>query len=1024
MANCEACILLVCAALAWPLVARADEAAPTLEREVLPLLRARCVKCHGPNKREAQLDLSTPRGLAAGGENGPAVDRAVPLESLIWRRVETGEMPPDDPLPEAERQTLRRWLAAGAAGLPKVSGRADPTEHWAFRPQTWPTLPDVVSTCEIRTAVDRYLLSALEAKGLTFSPEADRYMLIRRLSFDLTGLPPTPEEIEAFVGDERPDAYERLVDRYLASPHYGERWGKWWLDAAGYADSNGYFSADSDRPFAYRYRDYVVAALNRDVAFDQFLREQLAGDELCGYRPGSEVRPEQIGPLVATHFLRNAQDGTGESDGNPDEVRADRYSVLEGTQQIIGSALLGLTLQCARCHDHKFEPITQAEYYQLQAILAGAFDPEHWVKPNERQLVTASAADSAAWEAQIRQIDAGVARLRGEFTAWVREHRPRGQVLFEDHFDSPDQLAHRWTNTAPGDDGPAGAPPVQVGAASAPAALAQDGALRVIESGGGANRWLSTAATFDWTPDEPGASIEATFDLVADRVAAEGPAAERIGYYLGLHDYDDNAGTSGGNILIDGNPAGGAAIHVDYPGADSRAAGVIGAGGYVPGRNYGVRITNRGEGNYQLEHLVDGVPEEKTVTLTEADLAAGGFGFEFCCNRSFIVDNVMIEISPPQTSPDVAEYAKTYQQKRQELEAAVADLNRQRSERPGRTAVVVDVSPTPPDWFLLVRGNYSQHGPRVQPGVPAALSEASNSYTLVPEAGAASSGRRSALARWLTQPVSRAAALLARVTVNRVWQHHFGVGICATPENLGFSGSPPSHPELLEHLAEQFVRNGLKSLHRAIVFSTAYRQSSLPREDALRVDADNRLLWRWPLRRLDAESLRDAALAASGELDRAMGGRYVPTHRNGAGEVVVDENLPGGRRRSLYLQQRRTQTLSVLEVFDAPSIVTNCTRRSSSTIPLQSLSALNSEFAVARARGLAERLSGVPSGDILCQAFLLVAGRPPRDEEQAAAERFLRAQPGNYGDRPDAERQALVDFCQMLLAGNAFLYLE
>ncbi|HJT34680.1 MAG TPA: DUF1549 domain-containing protein, partial [Pirellulales bacterium] len=702
MPNYQACILLISAALGWPLVAHADAAAPSLERDVLPLLRARCVKCHGPNKPEAELDLSTPRGLAAGGENGPTVDRAAPLESLIWRRIEAAEMPPDDPLPEAERQMLRRWLAAGAAGLPAIVSNVDPADHWAFRPLTSPSLPDVANSSVARTAVDRYLLAALEAKGLTFSPEADRYALVRRLSFALTGLPPTPAEIETFVGDVRPDAYKRLVERYLASPHYGQRWGKWWLDAAGYADSNGYFSADSDRPLAYRYRDYVVAALNRDVPFDQFIREQLAGDELCGYRPGSEVRADQIGPLVATHFLRNAQDGTGESDGNPDEVRADRYSVLEGTQQIIGSALLGLTLQCARCHDHKFEPITQADYYQLQAILAGAFDPEHWVKPNERQVVTASAAELAAWEAQIRQIDENVARQRGEFTAWVREHRPRGQMLFEDQFDSPDQLAQRWTNTAPGDDAPAGSPPVQVGAALAPAALAQDGALRIIESGGGANRWLSTAATFDWTPDEPGASIEVTFDLVADRVAADGPAAARIGYYIGLHDYDDNAGTPGGNILIDGNPAGGAAIHVDYPGADSRAAGTIGAGGYVPGRNYGVRITNRGADNYQLEHLVDGVAEEKSVTLKEGDLAAGGFGFEFCCDRSFIVDNVLIESSPPQTSPAAADYAKSYQQKRQELEAAVANLNRRRSERPGRTAVVLDVSPTPPDWFLLV----------------------------------------------------------------------------------------------------------------------------------------------------------------------------------------------------------------------------------------------------------------------------------------------------------------------------------
>ncbi|HEX7445993.1 MAG TPA: DUF1549 domain-containing protein, partial [Pirellulales bacterium] len=633
-----------------------DETVPAHEGDVLPLLRARCVKCHGPNRREAELDLSTLPGLAAGGENGVVVDRAAPLESLIWQRVASGEMPPEVPLPEVERQVLRRWLTAGAAGLPVAASAADAAEHWAFRPLAPPPLPDAANAGEAPTAVDRHLLAALEANGLTFSPKADRYTLIRRLSFDLTGLPPTPEQIEAFVADERPDAYERLVDRCLASPHYGERWGKWWLDAAGYADSNGYFSADSDRPLAYRYRDYVVAALNRDMPLNRFLCEQLAGDELCDYRPGAEVRPHQVEPLVATHFLRNAQDGTGESDGNPDEVRADRYSVLEGAQQIIGSALLGLTLQCARCHDHKFEPITQADYYQLQAILAGAFDPDHWVKPNERQIVTASAAEIAAWEAEMQAIDQDVARLRSDLAVWVREHRPRGQVLFEDHFDSPEQLAQHWTNTAPGDDAAAGSPAVQVGAASAPAAIVQDGCLRILESGGGGNRWLSTRESFAWTPDEIGASIEATFDLVADKIAADGPAAARIGYYLGLHDYDDNAHTSGGNVLIDGNPAGGAEVHVDYPGADSRAVGGIGNGKYGPSRNFGVRITNRGDGNFQVEHLIDGIAEEKSVTLKASDLADGGFGFEFCCGRSFIVDNVSIELSPPQSSGPAAEY--------------------------------------------------------------------------------------------------------------------------------------------------------------------------------------------------------------------------------------------------------------------------------------------------------------------------------------------------------------------------------
>ncbi|HVX14208.1 MAG TPA: PSD1 and planctomycete cytochrome C domain-containing protein [Pirellulales bacterium] len=1015
---------IVCVALTWQPAFCAEPAPPSFDTDVLPLLRARCVKCHGPAKREGELDLSQAHGVAAGGENGLAVDRISPLTSRLWQRIEADEMPPDEPLSDAERQILRRWLAAGANGVPLIAADSGQSDHWAFRRLARPPARAENRTYQAATAIDGFLLAELATNGLSYSPAADRYTLIRRLSFDLTGLPPTIEEIEAFVNDAQPDAYERLVERYLASPHYGERWGKWWLDAAGYADSNGYFNADSDRPLAYRYRDYVVASFNADKPFDQFLREQLAGDELAGYRPGGEIRPEQVELLVATHFLRNAQDGTGESDGNPDEVRADRYSVLEGTEQMIGSALLGLTLQCARCHDHKFEPVTQTDYYSLQAILAAAFDPEHWLKPNEREVNTATPAQVAAWEAREHEIDREIATQREAFAGWLRQNRPRGRVLFEDHFDAPDELTRHWSNSAPGDDGPGGTPAVQIASTQAPAAKPESGTLAIVESGAAGNRWLSTAAAFDWAPADRGATIQVTFDLVADQWSGSPPAA-RIGYYIGLHDYNDSSQRAGGNLLIDGNPAGGADVHVDYPGADARSVGHIGSTGCRPGHNYGVRITNAGDGRYKLEQLVDGVAEEPAVMLDGGDLTPGGFGFEFCCGRSFVVDNVVIESAPAgDPSEKATEFREAQHQRRQALDSAVAELNRRRTEKPGRTAVVLDITPTSPDWFLLVRGNYGQRGQPVAAGIPAVLSETTNPY--VAATVGASSGRRLAFARWLTEPGTRAASLLARVTVNRIWQQHFGAGICSTPDNLGYSGSPPSHPELLDYLASELVEGGwsVKRLHRAIMLSAAYRQASLPRDDGLRIDPGNRLLWRFGLRRLDAESVRDAALAIAGQLERSMGGPYVPTQRRGDGEVVVDENQPAGKRRSLYLQQRRTQTLSLLEVFDAPSIVVNCTRRNQATIPLQSLSALNSEFAVNRAHEFAMRLAEAPAGELIRRAFLLVAGRPPRDDELAAAESFLASQPSAYAGRPDAARLALVDFCQALLAGNAFLYVE
>jgi hypothetical protein len=264
-------------------------------------------------------------------------------------------------------------------------GRALGAGHWAFQPIVRPPVPEARGRLSLtRNPIDSFIEAKLSQQGLALSPAADRCSLIRRLSFDLRGLPPTPEEVDAFLADERADAYDRVVDRFLAAPQYGERWGRHWLDIAAYADSNGYFSADSDRPLAWKYRDFVVRSLDADKPFDRFIQEQIAGDELAGYTHEGDLAPEMVDPIVATHFWRNAPDGTGESDGNPLEVKVDRSSVIEGDVQLLGSAFLGLTLQCARCHNHKFEPVTQEEYYALQAIIRPAFDPDRWLKPNER----------------------------------------------------------------------------------------------------------------------------------------------------------------------------------------------------------------------------------------------------------------------------------------------------------------------------------------------------------------------------------------------------------------------------------------------------------------------------------------------------------------------------------------------------------------------------------------------------------------------------------------------------------------
>jgi len=826
--------------------ARAEDT-PDLRRDILPLLRAHCVKCHGPMKHESGLNLASPRSIARGGESGASIHAGAIDKSLLWERIDSGEMPPEMPLPAEERAVIRRWIEAGAPGLPTAEEAAQPgSDHWAFVPPQRPPLPAVAQE-QVRTDVDRFIIAELARRGWQLAPEAAPLTLLRRVSFDLTGLAPTPEEIATFLADTAPGAYERMVERYLASPRYGERWGQHWLDAAGYADSNGYFNADTDRPLAYRYRDYVIAAFNADKPFDQFLREQIAGDELVGFQPEGDVTPEMVEGLVATHFLRNAPDGTGESDGNPDEQRADRFTVLEGTVQILGSSLLGMTVQCARCHDHKFEPLTQREYYELQTIFWPAYCPDDWRKPNQRTVSVAQAGRRQEHADLVKHLDDQIKERREKLAERTKELRKR---------------------------------------------------------------------------------------LADERLASLEPAQRaELEHALTLR---KNVRTDAEKVIVKAH--------------------------------------------------------EEATELAEDALA--------------------------EKFPD---YAEAREQTNQQIES----LEGQRPAPLEELAVLFDVQVNPTPHHLLVRGDYRALGAEVSPGVPAVISDAERSYH-VASAKTPAGGRRTALAEWLTNPQH---PLVARVTVNRLWQNHFGRGLVASADNFGYTGVPPTHPELLDFLAVEFIHSGwsTKALHRLILNSATYRQSSTASEAIRQADPENQLLARFPLLRLDAEEIRDAMLRASGELDLQAGGPYVPTKRGETGEVVVADNTPGAWRRSIYLQRRRTQPDSMLDVFDVPQGGNNCTRRSASTIALQSLSLMNSEFVNGRAAALAARLDrdcGTDTGAKVQQAFLLAYSRPPSADEAAAAQHFLATQPNNYADQTDAQQRVWRDLCHMLLASSAFLYVE
>ena len=723
---------------------------------VAALLKAQCVKCHGPIKAKAGLDLSSPSGLARGGENGAVVVGGELDRSLLWQRVDAGEMPPAGPLSAAEKSALRVWIIEGAAGLDSSAAG-----HWAFLPLVRPTAPAVGEAVRVRNAVDRFVQARLERKeaSLGLGPDADPGTLVRRMSLDVTGLPPTPAEVDAFVNDAAPNAYERMVDRYLASPSFGERWGKHWLDAAGFADSNGYFSADTDRPLAYRYRDYVIQAFNADMSFERFLREQLAGDELAQFRPGNVTTPEAIELLIATHFLRNGQDGTDIGVQEPEAFEIDRRAALEAAVQVTASSLLGLTTHCARCHDHKFEPITQQEYYGLQAVLFPAFNPQDWVNPKDRVAHAYLPGEKETWEQNEQRIKTELAGIRTELDDWLAKHREPSELLFEDKFDD-DGWQTRWSNTAPGDDKPGGT--ISLTSASPNAAQVVDAELRVIV--GPTEAWLSTTMSIDWTPEKTGDWVQVTFDLIDNKVGAN--SSERIGYTIAAHDFDDSGTTAGGNILVDGNPTTSTQLYPDYPGGGSKPNGQIGQQGYVPGRNYGARVTNLGNDKFRLEHVVDGLQEGKSHEVTAADLPNGGFAFFYSSNRSYIVDNVRIErsLAAPGSQVDVVALRKEIEARRKTYDERRKKLEDQRTKEPGRAiAWVTDKTTKPPTVPLLTRGLYHLRRPNVEPGALAMLTDTGHEYRPhVMSSDSTTTGRRLGFANWLLRSEGRPAALVAR----------------------------------------------------------------------------------------------------------------------------------------------------------------------------------------------------------------------------------------------------------------------
>jgi hypothetical protein len=848
---------------------------PSFEQEIKPFLAAKCLKCHGIAKPKGGLDLRTRGAMLEGGDSGPALSPGSADKSLLFEVISKGEMPPKKygQLTEAEVALIKNWVDAGA---PAPDGLAAPEQepasqsaeryrdHWAFRRLARPSVPPIKERGRVQTPVDSFVLAKLEAKELGFSPDADKRTLIQRSYLDLLGLPPMPKEVDAFVQDTRPDAYEQLIDRLLESPHFGERWGRHWLDGAGYVDVLG---GDNDAARIklgenkWRYRDYVIRALNADKPFDLFLTEQLAGDELRDWRSAKTFDEPTRNLLIATGFLRISADDTDENELNTPDVR---HGVLQRTGEVLASNLLGVTFNCAKCHDHKYEPISQRDYYRFLALLQPAFNPQSWLQPKDRQLPDISSSERAEIERHNAEID--------------RQAGAMGKSL---------------------------------------AGLRRPALERVAE------------ARLARLPESIRADV---------RTAVQTAAVKRndVQKYLAS----------------------------------------------------------------KFEESLKVKPEEVAAALDEKEKAAADA-----------------------------------------IERRIAELRRKRRAWE-HLQVVYDVGPPTPS-YLLRRGNHLTPGVEVQPGFLGALCASDEaSGPGVSAAEGATSGRRLALARWLNDEYSPAGALVLRVRVNRVWQHLFGRGIVETSDNFGVTGAKPSHPELLEWLASEFLANGrrLKPFLRLLVTSTAYRQASSKAsgrsgDDPHKIDPENQLLWRMRLRRLESEAVRDRILAVSGTLDPTAGGPPVPVDPRPDGTFVVPEKgLPTPTsqwRRSVYLLARRNYHPNLLNAFDQPDLAMNCTRRPTSAVVLQSLTMLNDSFVLEQADHLAGRVakaaSGPNSGPRVAAAFAMILGRPPTSSESdwcvevlVRHEEFYRAR----GLPPEQiVLKSLASLCHTLLNTSEFLYI-
>lgn len=936
-------------------------------KDVQPIFAKSCVSCHGPEKQKGGYRVDSPAATLKGGEAySPAIkpgdSAGSPLIHLVAGLVPDSLMPAKgDPLTAEQIGLLRAWIDQGAKFPDALAAKdaADPIKsHWSFQPVKRPAVPALVNRkSEIVNPVDAFILAKLTESKLTPSREADRTTLIRRIYFVMLGVPPTPEEVAAFNADKKPQAFERLVDQVLDDPRYGERWGRHWLDVVRFAESNG-FETNRERLNAWRFRDYVIAAFNSDKPYDQFVREQIAGDA--------------FGVDVATGFLVG---GPVDIVGSPDitltlQQRADEIDDMVGTT---GTAFMGLTLGCVRCHTHKFDPITHREYYSMAAIFSG-------VKHGERALPLPKdrAAELAKLDERIKELERQLAPFIPKATAAVVTTNGLGKTLRpavnavrnEDAFAPVEAKFLRFTILA---------------------ATGGEPCIDELEVWAGArNVALATNGT---------------------KATASGSLA---GYEIHKleHVNDGKAGNSRSWIASE---SGRGWVQLEFAKAEHIDR-------VVWGRDRDGQFKDRLATNYRIEAAV--ITNDWKLVASSADREPFKGKTEKPAGPTYRFEGWPVA-DAEQGKKWLAELEKT---------------RKQRSELAKAPMVYAGNFSQPGATHRLHRGDPMQKRETVPPATLAIF----NPLTLA--TNTPEQERRVALAKWIASPEN---PLTARVLVNRIWQHHFGVGLVSTPNDFGKNGARPTHPELLDWMASELVKPevteveqlksskvkgassptlqpfnsstlqpwSIKHIHRLILTSATWRQSSAPRDEALKVDAASRLLWRFPPRRLEAEGIRDSILAVSGNLDRATGGPSFYLHevdRENVYHYQPKEKFgPSETRRMVYAFKVRMEQDGIFGSFDCPDGSLVMPKRSVSTTPLQALNLFNSRFILDQSETFAARLRKEAGDDTAAQvkrAWQLAFNRAPEKSEVKGAVEFAKA-------------EGLPAFCRAVLNANEFLFI-